>query len=242
MLDSSSPMRSATTRFSLQVCTNSRYFCRFSKKRKLPRGSRFSGGTCRPRGGAHAAGRGGRDIGLDAVERVDGDALALAQAVHQLAVIDRAAAEGRFRHVGLAAELRNLAQNLVVFHAAERIWDGGGQELDRARCPTTICPTGEWSFGTGWHTPISAIERGRGRDRLAAAPSHPTRFAKGPGARSSLPFEPVDNFILYEAVGIDRDTMNEFRGGPSRFITSGVTTTSWLLRRLNSGDFPALVF
>ena len=28
------------------------YFWRFSKKRKLPLGSRFSGGTCRPRGGA----------------------------------------------------------------------------------------------------------------------------------------------------------------------------------------------
>ena len=60
--------------------------------------------------------RGGRDIGLDAVQRVDGDALALAQAVHQLAVIDRPAAEGRFRHVGLAAELGDLAQDLVVLH------------------------------------------------------------------------------------------------------------------------------
>ena len=52
MLASSSATRSAITRFSLQVWTNSRYFCRFSKKRKLPRGSRFSGGTSSPRGGA----------------------------------------------------------------------------------------------------------------------------------------------------------------------------------------------
>ena len=41
----------------------------------------------------------GRDIGLDAIQRIDGDALALAQAMHQLAVIDRAAAKGRFRHI-----------------------------------------------------------------------------------------------------------------------------------------------
>ena len=41
MLDSSSATRSAITRFSLQVWTNSRYFCQFSKNRKLPLGSRF---------------------------------------------------------------------------------------------------------------------------------------------------------------------------------------------------------
>src|ERR1700692_3108488 len=110
MLESSSPTRSAITRFSLQVWTNSRYFCRFSKNRKLPRGSRFSGGTCRPRGGG--------TIGLDPVQRVDGDALALAQAVHQLAVVDRPAAEGRFGHIRLPAEFGDLAQDLVVFHGA----------------------------------------------------------------------------------------------------------------------------
>src|SRR5580698_4930755 len=95
MLESSSATRSAITRFSLQVWTNSRYFCRFSKNRKLPRGSRFSGGTSRQRGG---------DKGLDAVQRIDGDALALTQPLHQLAVIHRTAAEGRFGHVGLVAE------------------------------------------------------------------------------------------------------------------------------------------
>src|SRR6266704_2097562 len=51
MLPSSSATRSAVTRFSPQVWTNSRYFWRFSKNRKLPRGSRFSGGTSSPRGG-----------------------------------------------------------------------------------------------------------------------------------------------------------------------------------------------
>ena len=124
---SSSATRSAITRFSLQVWTNSRYFCRFSKKRKLPRGSRFSGGTSRPRGGGSAARRGGRDIGLDAIQRIDGDALALAQPVHQLAVVDRPAAKRRLRHVGLAAEVGDLAEDLVVLHRAgfgKRRWAG----------------------------------------------------------------------------------------------------------------------
>jgi len=42
MLPNSSATRSAITRFSEQVWTNSRYFWRFSKKRKFPVGSRFS--------------------------------------------------------------------------------------------------------------------------------------------------------------------------------------------------------
>ncbi len=66
----------------------------------------------------HATRRRGRDIGLDTIQRIDGDSLALAQPMHQLAVIDRAAAESRFRHIGLAAELGDLAQDLVVFHRA----------------------------------------------------------------------------------------------------------------------------
>ncbi|MGY3451073.1 hypothetical protein ACVILH_003415 [Bradyrhizobium sp. USDA 4353] len=66
-------------------------------------------------------GAGGRcDIGLDAVQRVDGDALALAQPLHQLAVVDGPAAERRFRHVRLAAELRDLGKQLVVLHTAGR--------------------------------------------------------------------------------------------------------------------------
>src|SRR5207244_2454235 len=87
----------------------------------------------------HPAWRRGRDIGLDAVERIDGDAFALAQAVHQLAVIDRTTAEGRFRRVRPAAELRYLAQNLVVFHGMET-WDGVGSDgMDNH--PITFCPT-----------------------------------------------------------------------------------------------------
>src|SRR5207244_7282969 len=71
--------------------------------------------------------RGRRDIGLDAVQRVDGDALALAQPMHQLAVVDGPAAERRLRHVGLAAELRYLAENLVVLHRAD-LGSTGGQD------------------------------------------------------------------------------------------------------------------
>ena len=71
--------------------------------------------------------RGRRDIGLDAVQRVDGDALALAQAMHQLAVVDGPAAKRRLRHVGMAAELRDLAENLVVLHRAD-LGSTGGQD------------------------------------------------------------------------------------------------------------------
>jgi len=131
MLPSSSATRSAITRFSLQVWTNSRYFCRFSKNRKLPRGSRFSGGTSRPRGWRHANWHGGGDIGLNAIESVDGDAFALAQPQHQLAVVHGAAAKGRLRHIGLAAVFRNLAQDLVVFSSV-KIGPGWWAAADRA--------------------------------------------------------------------------------------------------------------
>ena len=90
----------------------------------------------------HPAGRGGGDIGLDAVQRIDGDPLALPQAVHQLAVIDRPPPERRLRHVGLAAEFGDLGENLVVFHLAS---DSGrfGTAVGSRMAPThpiTICP------------------------------------------------------------------------------------------------------
>ena len=72
----------------------------------------------------HPARHGGRDIGLDPVQRVDGDALALAQAMHQLAVIDRPAAEGRFRHIRLAAEFGDLAAESRRFSSGLEGWDG----------------------------------------------------------------------------------------------------------------------
>src|SRR5258708_39816344 len=60
----------------------------------------------------------------------------------QLAVIDRPAAKGRFRHIGLAAEFGNLAQDLVVLHrtwVGTGWWAGGGWR----GCPTIICPPRE---------------------------------------------------------------------------------------------------
>src|SRR5713226_5847458 len=89
MLASSSETRWATTHFSLQVLTNSRYFCRLSKKRKLRCGSLGRGADDKRRrertiGGAlggrrRVAARGHE--GADAVEGVGGDAPAAAQPV-----------------------------------------------------------------------------------------------------------------------------------------------------------------
>ena len=53
----------------------------------------------------------------DAVERVGGDASAVAQAARELAVVDRAASEGRFRDPGAPAVVGNLAQDGVVHGA-----------------------------------------------------------------------------------------------------------------------------
>ena len=63
ILASSSPTRLAITHFSLQVLTNSRYFCRLSKKRKLRCGSRWplmSAGAGESAGAGTAGGRGSR--------------------------------------------------------------------------------------------------------------------------------------------------------------------------------------
>ena len=83
----------------------------------------------------YPARRRGGDIGLDAVEGVDGDALALAQPVYQLAVVHGAAAKGRLGHIGLTAEVGNLAQDLVVFHGDRQVGSGGWDV-----CLTIICP------------------------------------------------------------------------------------------------------
>src|SRR6266404_1608500 len=69
----------------------------------------------------------GGDMGLDALEGVDRDALTLAQPVYQLAVVDGAAAEGRLRHIGPAAEFGDLAQDFVVLHRMSGLGQPGGQ-------------------------------------------------------------------------------------------------------------------
>src|SRR3981081_3528742 len=47
--------------------------------------------------------------------------------MHQLAVIDGPTAKRRLRHVGATAELRYLAENLVVLHRAGILCSFGGQ-------------------------------------------------------------------------------------------------------------------
>ena len=75
------------------------------EKAEIAAGVAFFGRDLQTPRRRHPARCGGRDIGLDAIQRIDGDALALAQAMHQLAVIDRAPAERRLGHIGLTAEL-----------------------------------------------------------------------------------------------------------------------------------------
>ena len=100
-------------------------------------GRAFPAPLRRPRGGGIPPGIADGDIGLDALQRIDGDALALTQAVHQLAVVDGAAPEGGFRHIRLTAELRNLGENLVVFHEGlwERRWAGATAPISYHFCP-----------------------------------------------------------------------------------------------------------
>ncbi len=127
---SSSETRCATSHFSLQVLTNSRYFCRLSKKRKLRCGSpalrrrQAGAGGGSGRGIARALDDGGalalrgmrRHEAVDAVERVGGDAAAIAQPRGELAVVDGAAAEGRFGKPGLAAIVGDFVKQLLRVH------------------------------------------------------------------------------------------------------------------------------
>ena len=64
-----------------------------------------------------------RHEAVDAVERVGGDAAAVAQPRGELAVIDGAAAEGRFRKPGLAAIVRNFLKELLRVHGVTRLPD-----------------------------------------------------------------------------------------------------------------------
>ena len=121
---SSRPTRRATISFSLQVLTNSRYFWRLSKKRKLREGAPSvpAGFSVHARHAAdaqqlHQLARRGRRLdalageeGADALERLGRDAGAVAQARDELAVVDGAAPEGRLGHAGAAAELRDAVQ------------------------------------------------------------------------------------------------------------------------------------
>ena len=63
-----------------------------------------------------------RHEAVDAVERVGGDAAAVAQPRRELAVIDGAPAEGRFRQPGLPAIVGDFLQAVVV-----RSWEGAAR-------------------------------------------------------------------------------------------------------------------
>ena len=123
-LPSSSEIRLATSVFSLQVETNSRYFCRLSKNRK-PAGwmsvARRQPAVDRLRRqrdglfcGASANGlRVFGQKGADLVQRAGGDPGAIAQARDQLAVIDDEPPEGGFGRLRRAAIFADFAENLV---------------------------------------------------------------------------------------------------------------------------------
>src|SRR5450756_1086456 len=98
--------------------------CPWSSRRRR----RLDHGQGRGRAGVeqHAAAR-RRGIGVarhetaDALERIGGDAAAIAQTVGELAVVDRAAAEGGFGQAALAAEFADLLEYLIV-HGGASLW------------------------------------------------------------------------------------------------------------------------
>ena len=75
------------------------------------------GGTCRQRGRPVAV-----HEGTDAVERLGGDAAAVAQPRCQLAVVDRAPAEGQFGEPGLAAVVGDFDQQFLGVHGRRLPW------------------------------------------------------------------------------------------------------------------------
>ena len=79
--------------------------------------------------------------GADAVERFGGDAAAIAQAAGQLAVIDRAAAEGGFGQTGLAAIVGDFLQQLLCVHRTPSL------------CPLAWRKSGEPDLRVAWRKP-----------------------------------------------------------------------------------------
>ena len=181
MLCSSSETRLATTHFSEQVLTNSRYFCRLSKKRKLRCGSLeaarlidrhrpFARQRCAQRGLAldHQRTRQrrlalmARHEAADAVERFGGDAPAVAQAACELAVVYGAAPEGGFRKAALAAEIGDFLQDGVVHRSIPR-WLIRAGALRRANQVDT--------FRSTTKGPTDLVGRGCGFQLCAGVPA-----------------------------------------------------------------------
>ena len=78
--------------------------------RRAQRGRALDHERARERGLALMA----RHEGADTVERVGGDAPAVAQAAGELAVVHGAAAEGRFRQSHLTAEIRDFLEDRFI--------------------------------------------------------------------------------------------------------------------------------
>ena len=82
----------------------------FRAHRRVQRGRALDHQRARERGLVAMA----RHEAADAVERLGGDAPAVAQAACELAVVDGAAAEGRFRQAHLTAEIGDFLQDDIV--------------------------------------------------------------------------------------------------------------------------------
>ena len=123
---SSIATRCATTAFSEQVLTNSRYFWRLSKKRKLRCSGTWMPAPVPALHGRSALGgatdeqrppaRIGGDVRAHALECRRRDASAFAQAVDEFAVVDGQPPEGRFGDAVLSAVVGDFAQQCFRLH------------------------------------------------------------------------------------------------------------------------------
>ena len=73
------------------------------------------------------------------LQRVERDALAVPQPLHQLAVIDRPPAERGFGHAGAPAIVRNLGDELVVLHGDDGVGNWRAMSL-----PNILSPPMKW--------------------------------------------------------------------------------------------------
>src|SRR5690348_14596149 len=87
---------------------------------------------------------------VNAVERIGGDAAAVAQARRQLAVIDRAPAEGGFRKSGAPAVVRNLLEQLLCVHCPLPAPSAGPSKRPHPRLVVEIRALGDRSEASCW--------------------------------------------------------------------------------------------
>ena len=193
---SSMPTRRATTSFSQQVLTNSRYFWRLSKKRKLRDGAPSAAGglhlqaryPCHPQQRHQLARRRRR---LDALARQEGadplqglrrDAGAIPQTRNEFAIVDGPPAEGRLGHARAPAELGDAVQqsdgrvchrrgSLVRLTRLCRRLGGCSWEGNHKRVP----------HGSGYFPSVSRAPRGSSHPAIKVSlPDAPRRAAFAP--------------------------------------------------------------